>query len=108
MKWSLPTFALKRPITVAMVLLALACLGVITWRQIQTEFIMTINFPRIGCYIPYHGATPEQVEEEIAIPAEGEFRTASNLERIHTRSDGGGCSVQMWFDWDTNMAVAMS
>jgi hydrophobic/amphiphilic exporter-1 (mainly G- bacteria), HAE1 family len=106
--WSLPEFALNRPITIAMALIGLLGLGVIVWNVIRVEFIMTVDFPVISCYIPYPGATPEQVEIEVAVPAEGEFRTVSDLRRIYSRSDGGGCHVRMWFDWNTNMAVAMN
>ncbi len=106
MKFSLPSFALKRPITVIMLLLTFLGLGAIAWTRIPVEFIPKLDVPFIGCYIPYPGATPAQVEKEVAIPAEGEFRTISGLKRIITTSDSNGCNVRLNFDWDTDMALA--
>ncbi len=108
MKISLPAFAIKRPITICMVVLALASVGWISWSVIQVEFIMPMDFPVIRCMIPYHGATPEQVETEIAIPAEGEFRSIQNLNRIYSRSDAGGCYVMLSFDWGSDMSAALA
>lgn len=106
LKHSLPELALKRPITVIMLMVTLIGLGVIAWYRIPIEFIPRLDIPFIGCVIPYPGATPSQVENDIAIPAEGEFRTLSSLKRIASTSDSDGCSLQMMFDWDTDMGNA--
>lgn len=98
MKFSLPEFALRRPITVLMAIVTMLGLGLISLQRIPIEFIPKIEFPFIGVYVPYVGATPEQVEKEIAIPAEGQFRTLSNVKRISTTSDMNGCNVFMQFE----------
>ena len=108
MKFALTDIALKRPITVTMIVITLLGLGVIAWNKIPLEFIHRMDFPVMHCYIPYPNSTPEQVETEIAIPAEGEFRTVSSLKRISTTSDSDGCSVRLVFDSDTNMSLATS
>jgi hydrophobic/amphiphilic exporter-1 (mainly G- bacteria), HAE1 family len=97
-KWSLPDIALRRPITVAMIIVTMLGLGFISLQRIPIEFIPKFEFPFLGVYIPYVGATPEQVENEIAIPAEGQFRTLTNLKRITTQSDMNGCNVLMQFE----------
>jgi len=91
-----------------MIVISLLGLGIIAWIRIPLEFAPKLDFPYLGVYVPYAGATPEQVENEIAIPAEGEFRTLSNLQRIVTNSDGNGCWVGMMFDWGTDMSAAAS
>ncbi len=106
MQLSLPAFALKRPITITMLVITLLGLGVIAWQRIPLKFMPEMDFPFIVCYIPYPGATPEQVEKEVAIPAEGEFRTISHLKRISTYASGNGCRVFMQFDWDVEMGLA--
>ena len=106
MRLSLPEFSLHRPVTVIMVVVTLLGLGAVAWHKIPLEFFPKMNFPFIGCMIPYPGATPEQVEKEVAIPAEGEFRTIAHLERISTSSDANGCMVNMQFDSEADMGVA--
>lgn len=106
MKLSLPEIAIKRPVTVVMICVSLLGLGAIAWSRIPVEFIPRMDFPYIRCVIPYPGATPEQVVNEIAIPAEGEFRTISRLKRITTTSNSEGCSVGLQLDWSADMAMA--
>ncbi len=103
---TLPEIALRLPITVVMVTITVVGLGAIAWQRIPIEFIPKMDVPFIGCVIPYPGATPEQVENEVAIPAEGEFRTIPHVRSISTTSNSEGCYVRLNFDWDTNMANA--
>lgn len=103
---SLPEIAIKHPITVMMLSIALVALGIISWTRMPTKFLPDMDFPFIGCFIPYPGATPEQVEREVAIPAEGVFRTIPHLKRIYTTSDSDGCYVNMLFDWNTDMNIS--
>jgi HAE1 family hydrophobic/amphiphilic exporter-1 len=107
-KFSLPAQALRRPVTVLMLVITVAGLGAIALSRTPVEFLPEMDFPFIICQIPYPGATPEQVEQEIAIPAEGEFRTVSQLERIVTISNSGGAMVRLVFDFDADMGLAAS
>ncbi len=106
MKRSLTTIAMHRPVTVLMLVITVLALGGIAWRRIPIEFLPKFDFPFIICVIPYPGATPQQVENEVAIPAEGEFRTISQLRRISTTSDSDGCTVHLAFDFGSDMALA--
>ena len=103
---SLPGFSLSRPVTVVMLALTLVGLGLISARRIPVEFLPAMDFPFIICQIPYVGATPEQVEKEVAIPAEGEFRTLSSVKRILTSCDSNGATIRLMFDMGTNMTNA--
>src|SRR5690606_13225245 len=49
-----------------------------------------------------------QVEQQIAIPVEGEFRTIPGLRRIRTISDSNGCFVSMMYSLDSDMNAATS
>jgi HAE1 family hydrophobic/amphiphilic exporter-1 len=106
MKFDLPDIALKRPVSMVMLSLTVVGMGVIAAAMIPVEFLPKIDVPFIGCYIPYIGATPAQVEQEVAIPAEEQFRTIPQIKRISTTSDGNGCSVRIEFDWSANMDEA--
>lgn len=103
---SLPRLAIERPVTVAMVLLSCFALGIIAVYKLPLEFLMRVDVPLLSCYIPYPGAFPEQVESEVAKPAEEEFMTLPHLQRISSWSDGNGCSLLLRYNWDTNMSMA--
>lgn len=81
-------------------------LGAIAWTRIPLQFLPEVSPPFINCRIPYIGASPEQVEEEVTIPAEGEFRTIPGLRDIRTISDSNGVFIHMRFDLDTDMTQA--
>ena len=106
MRWSLPTLALRRPITTVMVVVTLLGLGVIAHRHLPLEYMPSVDFPYIGCWIPYPGATPAQVEKEIAVPTEGELLTVPRTKTIRSSSFDDGCWVFMQFDWQADMAQA--
>ena len=106
MNFSLPNFALRHPITIMMIFVSSITMGMIAWYKMPLKFLPDMEFPFIGCYIPYPGATPEQVEKEVAIPAEGEFRTIPHIKTISSSSDSNGCYVSMLFNWGTDMGQA--
>lgn len=106
MKFSLPDFAIHRPVTVTMLSISVVILGVIAAMRIPLQFLPNVDPAFLGVSIAYPGATPAQVEQQIAIPVEGEFRTVSGLDNIRTISDSNGCFVSMMFTPDTDMATA--
>jgi hydrophobic/amphiphilic exporter-1 (mainly G- bacteria), HAE1 family len=105
-KISLPEFALRRPVTVTMLSLSMVLLGTIAAYRIPLEFLPSVEPSFLGVTVPYPGATPAQVEQQIAIPVEGEFRTVPGLEDIRTISNSDGLFVSMLFTPDTDMGIA--
>lgn len=106
MRIPLPDISIARPVTVIMIAISLLVLGYISWNRIPLKFLPKVDRPYIGCFIPYPGGSPEQVEQQIAIPVEGEFRTIPGLRSISSTSSQNGCMVNLWFDLDTDMTVA--
>lgn len=89
-----------------MISISMLSVGAIAWFRMPLQFLPRVDRPVIGCVIPYPGASPEQVEQQIAIPVEGEFRTIPGLRRIRTTSNSDGCSVFMLFSLDVDMTMA--
>lgn len=106
MKWSLPGLSTRHPVTVLMLLSCVIGAGVIAADRMPLKFLPEMDFPFINCFIPYPGATPQQVEREIAIPAEGEFRTIPGLRRITSYSNPDGCRLGLRFEDNVNMSTA--
>jgi HAE1 family hydrophobic/amphiphilic exporter-1 len=106
MNYSLPAFAIRRPVTSTMLTASMVLLGVIAAYRMPLEFLPEVEPSFLGVLIPYPGATPAQVEQQIAVPVEGEFRTVPGLESVRTISDSNGCFVSMLFTPDTDMGLA--
>lgn len=89
-----------------MLTLCVVALGYIAWTRLPLQFLPEVSAPFINVRIAYPGASPAQVEKEVAVPVEGEFRTIRGLHHIRTISDADGCFVNMLFDLDTDMTTA--
>jgi HAE1 family hydrophobic/amphiphilic exporter-1 len=103
----LPNFALKRPVTVLMGLLALMVVGYIAFTQISVE-LMPAGFspPFLGVWTPYPNSNPREVEEQIAKPIEEQIQTISGVQMVRTSSSSSGCWTFIRFVQDTDMDVA--
>jgi len=106
MKLSLPGLSTRHPVTVLMLLSCVFGAGIIAADRMPLKFLPEMDFPFINCFIPYPGATPQQVEREIAIAAEGEFRTIPGLKRITSYSNSDGCRLGLRFEDNINMSTA--
>lgn len=95
--------ALRRPVTVIMLSISMLALGGIAWSRMPLKFLPDVDRPFIGVTIPYPNSSPQQVEQQIAIPLEGEMRTVPGLRRIRTISDADGCFASLQFSLDTNI-----
>ncbi|MBN2709993.1 MAG: efflux RND transporter permease subunit [Calditrichaceae bacterium] len=105
----LPKFALMRPVTVLMSLVALLVVGFIAYKQIAVE-LMPAGYtpPFLGIWTPYPNANPEEVEQYIARPVEEEVRTLQGVQRVVTNSSTRGCWTFIEFSQEIDMDIAYS
>ncbi len=96
---SLTDLSLKRPVTILMSFVSLIAVGLIAARLLSLEYFPSIDFPGIFVQIPYQGSTPEEVEKQIARPAEEVLATISGLKNLSSTSHEGGANVFLRFDW---------
>ncbi len=103
----IPRFAINKPITVMMGLLAILVVGYIAFSQMAVE-LMPAGFvpPFLGVFVPYPNANPQEVEEQIAKPVEEQVQTISGVRRIHSNSHENGCWIFIEFSQETDMNLA--
>lgn len=107
-RFTLPEFAMKHPVTIAMIVLSVVSFGLISLARTPAEFMPPMDLPFLGAFIPYFGATPAQVEQEIAIPAEGEFQTLPGIKHMSTNSSSDGCFIGLEFENGIDMTQALA
>jgi HAE1 family hydrophobic/amphiphilic exporter-1 len=105
MKLSLPTLAVRRPITAAMLLVSVLLFGGIAAMRLPLAFLPEVDVPFIGVRIPYPDSNPAQVEREIAKPVEEVLSTLSGIKKLRSTSDADGAWVQLQFDWGQDLDV---
>jgi HAE1 family hydrophobic/amphiphilic exporter-1 len=105
----LPRFSINRPVTVAMILLAVLLVGTISYYRIKTDlFPSGLTAPFMGVFVPYRDANPREIEEQVVKPMEGELKTVKNLKRVFSVSFTDGSWFWLEFSQGTNMDLAYS
>jgi HAE1 family hydrophobic/amphiphilic exporter-1 len=103
----LTEFALRRRVTVLMILLSILVIGVVATVGIPLEiFPRGYTGPFMHVYVPWPNAPTQEVLDEITLPLEEELSTVRGLERINSMSSVNGGNVFIQFKQGIDMDVA--
>ena len=102
----LPSFAIRRPVTVVMFFLGIVLFGLISWTRLQQELYPPIIYPQLSVVTFYKDAAPEEMEILITKPVEEAVGTVSGVRRISSISKEETSLVIAEFSWGTNMDFA--
>lgn len=100
--------SIRRPVTTAMVVLALLVFGVIGVTRMQVDFYPDVTFPMVVVATVYPGAGPLEVESEVTDQLEEGLGTIAGLTDITSTSSENISAVTLQFDWGTNLDAAAS
>src|SRR5215467_10082559 len=81
--------AINQPVFATMVMVALTVLGLFSYARLGVEPMPDVAPPAVQITVMYPGASPEQVENDIAKPVETAVNTVAGVKRILSRSDEG-------------------
>ncbi len=88
---SLPRFGVTRPVPVNLLMLAMLLGGVVAGLSLRREFFPEIEPEAAMVTMPYPGATPEEIEETLAIKVEDKLIDLDEVDELRTTvSEGGG------------------
>ncbi|MFH1857764.1 MAG: efflux RND transporter permease subunit [Candidatus Omnitrophota bacterium] len=102
----LPSFSVRRPVTVIMFYLGVVLLGTVAWSKLPQELFPPITYPQLSVISRYENAAPEEIESLITKIVEEAVGTAQNSIRVTSTSREGVSIVTVEFNWGTNMDVA--
>lgn len=101
----LAAWAIRRPVTTAMVFVSMVAIGAIASRLLPMEFFPEVDAPFIFVQMPYPGSTPQEVERLLTRPAEEALATIRGIQSLNSRSSGESGDVFLVFDWGTDVAI---
>ncbi|PID93745.1 MAG: acriflavine resistance protein B [Bacteroidetes bacterium] len=104
----IPEIAVKKPISTAMVFLAIFVVGIISFRFLPLDVMPELEIPSLTVITVYPGASAEEVEEQVSKVLEATLATTSHLKEITSTSKENVSFVQMQFSWGTNATEAAS
>src|ERR1700744_5810444 len=98
--------ALRRPITILVVVAGLFFFGINAIRSIKIDIFPDLNLPVIYISHPYGGYTPDQMEGYFGKQYVGLLLYVSGVKNIETKNIKGLTLMKLTFHEGTNMAQA--
>ncbi|HLU67740.1 MAG TPA: efflux RND transporter permease subunit, partial [Kofleriaceae bacterium] len=99
-------YAIKRPTTTIVVMLALVVFGAISLFILDTDEFPEVNPPVVSVTVPYPGASPSTVERELVTPMEEGFSSISGVDEIQSTATDGFAVLIVTFDFDKDLQEA--
>src|SRR5271165_6684176 len=101
-------FALRHPITMIMLVVALVGGGTLALTRMRIDIFPPINQPQIFVFVNYGGFDPGQMEGLLVNQFELEFQYVDGVRNIESKSIQQVAVIQLSFYPDTDMARAMA
>src|SRR5208337_227528 len=99
-------FALRRPVTVMMLVLALGLGGLFSIYQMQKDIFPSLNQPQLYVIHNYGGMDPKQIEGLITNQYELFFQYINGVEHVESRSIQSMVMLKLFFQPGIDMAEA--
>jgi hydrophobic/amphiphilic exporter-1 (mainly G- bacteria), HAE1 family len=103
---NLTVTSLKRPAGTLMLMIVLMVVGIAGFFRLPTNMLPDITYPMVKVYVYWTGATPEQIENEVATPIERKMATVDNLDYIESMCEEGVYTLLVNFDYSVDRDVA--
>jgi hydrophobic/amphiphilic exporter-1 (mainly G- bacteria), HAE1 family len=95
--------SIDRPVTTAMVFLAVVLLGFVSLRRLSVDLLPDIGYPRLSVVTRFPGVAPEEMETLITVPLEAAVSRISGLRGVDSVSREGISFLTLEFAWGTDM-----
>ena len=105
---SLPQAALRRPLTVVVMVLAIALGSTLAWLQMPKDVFPEFNLPTIYVAQAYGGMDPAQMEGYLVYFFEYHFLYLTGIEHVESKSIQGAALMKLQFHPGTDMSQAMA
>jgi multidrug efflux pump subunit AcrB len=103
----LTRFAIGRPVVTAMVFIALAIFGTISFYRIgRSADPPGTDFPIVEVYSSYPGTSPQEMERLIVKPIEDQLDGLDNLDQLTATAQEGVATIVAQFKLGTNLDIA--
>lgn len=97
---------LSRPIGVAVIAIAVFVVGLFSLGRLDVDYLPGITYPMIKVHIWWRGATPEDIDKNIADPVERVLSTVDNLDYLESSSIEGMYTLLVNFEYGVDVEEA--
>jgi len=103
---NLAAICIRRPVFTVMMTLALVVLGMFSYQQLGLDLMPKMDFPIVRVSVTLPGASPEEVETQIAKPIEEAVNTVGGIDELNTKCLFGQASIIVKFVLEKDIDVA--
>lgn len=103
---SIPRTSINRPITVTMIMLAMALIGIGALFVLNVALFPNLDIPVAFVQAPYPGVDPSQMETIVTKKIEDEVNTVENIDKLESYSVEGFSQVIINFKYGTDIDLA--
>ncbi len=102
----LSNLSIKQPVFATMMMLALAVLGIASYRQLKVDQFPDVDFPIVTVTTRYAGASPETIERDVTRKIEEAINTLEGVKHIESTSQEGLSNIIVIFNLEIPSQVA--
>jgi HAE1 family hydrophobic/amphiphilic exporter-1 len=95
--------AIRQPVFIAMIMLLALTIGLLAYTTLPVNLFPEISIPIVAVSVPYPGAGPESVADQVAKPIEDGLNTLNGVKHITSNSSEG--IAQLTVEFDTGVDV---
>ncbi len=103
----LSAYSVRKPFTIVVAVVIVVILGAISFMNLSTDLLPSMNLPYAVVVTAYPGASPEEVEKTVTRPIEGNMATLSAIKTVQSVSSENSSMIMLEFNADVNMDSAM-
>lgn len=98
--------AVNKPITTAMLFVAIMVMGVYSLMKMPVDLYPEIEPPIISVVTTYPGANAQDIETNITKPLEDALNSIDNLKEVNSTSSDNLSVISIEFEWESNLDEA--
>src|SRR5512146_1091435 len=102
----LSNLSIKQPVFATMMMLALAVLGIASYRQLNIDQFPNVDFPVVTVTTRYAGASPDTIERDVTRKIEETINTLQGVKHIESVSQEGLSNIMVVFNLEIPSQVA--
>ena len=98
--------SVRRPVAMSCFIIALMLLGLNSYRKMGLEFLPRMDVPFISIITIYPGASPKDIELDVAKPIEDQMVTIEGLKHVTSTCMENQCQTFLEFNMDVDVDIA--
>ncbi|RJQ65797.1 MAG: efflux RND transporter permease subunit [Desulfobacteraceae bacterium] len=99
-------YAVHRRLATSAIVVALVVLGLYGLWRLPVDYLPNITYPLVKVQIKWQGATPEEIDTNIADPLERLMSTVDRLDYLESSSIEGMYNLNVYFEYGANVDIA--